>query len=426
MLVYIHVPFCRSRCNYCAFYSLPMQSFATGDEKQIFKEYEENLLKELDATYNRLGKQSIQSVFFGGGTPSILPVESISSIMDHMRKNFDFTPKAEITLEANPESLRKPETAKALLDCGINRLSIGLQSLDDKNLKVLGRPHKAADAMKAIYAAREAGFSNINVDLMWALPGQSVRQWLQTLKDVMNLGPDHISAYGLTLETGTPLEEDVESGRLVLPPERDQSIMFMEGAALLEASGYLHYEISNFARMGFQCRHNLGYWEGRDYLGLGPSATSTINGRRWTNPANLKAWVEAVQKGTTQKNAELLSPQTRILETIMLRLRTARGLRLKAYNELCGRDFLRDNLRLVQAMHENGLIRIRNGYLSLTRSGMLVSNSIIANLFERAQKIFAENEVSFNPAALEENLSGGAISPDNSVGTALPVVWPEV
>lgn len=426
MLVYIHVPFCRSRCNYCAFHSIPLNSLPPGNEREVFREYEEGLLKEIDKNHETMGKQEIQSVFFGGGTPGILPPETIHAIMDRLRTHFDFTPKAEITLEANPESLRTPDQAKALLDCGINRLSIGLQSLDDKTLRVLGRPHKVNDGMKALYAAREAGFANINVDLMWGLPGQSVRQWLQTLKDVINLGPDHISSYGLTLEVGTKLEQDCESGKLVLPPERDQSIMFMEGAALLEAAGYLHYEISNFARMGFQCRHNLGYWEGRDYLGLGPTATSTINGRRWTNPAELASWKEAIEKGGAQRNAELLAPETRILELIMLRLRTARGLRLKAYHDLCDRDFVKDNQRLIQAMHENGLIRIRNGYLSLTRSGMLVSNSIIANLFERQQKIFSEKQISFNPEALEESLSGGMISPDNSEGTALPVSWPEV
>lgn len=425
MLVYIHVPFCRSRCNYCAFYSTPLNALPSGDGERLFKEYEEGILRELDTYHKTFGKQGIDSVFFGGGTPSVLPVESLNSIMNRLHQNFDFSPKAEITLEANPESLRVAGSAKALLESGVNRLSIGVQTLDDGLLKMLGRPHRGSDAMKAIYAAREAGFANINVDLMWGLPGQSIRQWLQTLKDVMNLGPDHISSYGLSLEPGTSLERESESGRLVLPPERDQSMMFMEGAALLESGGYLHYEISNFARMGFQCRHNLGYWEGRDYLGLGPAATSTINGRRWTNPANMASWLESVGKGTGQRNAELLTPQTRILEFIMLRLRTARGLRLKAYHEVCNRDFVRDNLRLVKAMHENGLIRIRNGYLSLTRSGMLVSNSIIANLFERAQKIFSENEISFNPAALEESLSGGAISPDNSIGTALPVIWPD-
>jgi len=173
--------------------------------------------------------------------------------------------------------------------------------------------------------------------------------------------------------------------------------MYMEGAELLESAGYIHYEISNFARMGFQCRHNLGYWEGADYLGLGPSAASTLNGRRWTNPAVALEWTAAVKSGAPDAEAEDLSVQTRVLELIMLRLRTARGLRVKAYRELTGRDFLRDHRALIHALHERGLIRIRNGYLRFTRSGMLVSNSILA-------KFFADTEAKFPDAGKQEAL----------------------
>jgi oxygen-independent coproporphyrinogen-3 oxidase len=166
--------------------------------------------------------------------------------------------------------------------------------------------------------------------------------------------------------------------------------MYVEGAELLETEGYLHYEISNFARMGFQCRHNLGYWEGADYLGLGPSATSTLNGRRWTNPTLALEWTAAVKSGAPDAEAETLSAQARVLELIMLRLRTSRGLRVKAYRDLTGRDFLRDHKALIHALHERGLIRIRNGYLRLTRSGMLVSNSILAKLFADTEAKFLD------------------------------------
>ena len=265
-----------------------------------------------------------------------------------------------------------------------------MQSMDEGMLRVLGRPHKAQDSLHVAFLAREAGCTNINLDLMWGLPGQSVRQWLQTLKDVIRMAPDHISAYGLTLEPGTAIELDVEEGRLTLPPERDQNIMFMEGAAMLEQHGYLHYEISNFARMGFQCRHNMGYWEGEDYLGLGPSATSTVNNRRWTNPSSQAAWNARTREGKLAQDVEELSPETRVLELLMLRLRTARGLRIAAYREMTGRDFVRDHQRLVQALHENSLIRIRQGYLRLTRSGMLVSNSILSNLFARTREVLRQ------------------------------------
>ena len=404
MLVYIHVPFCSTRCRYCAFYSNPLGRGVDPTSSPVVRDYVDTLFMELAHWGDRLGDSTVQTVFFGGGTPSLLPPRVIGLIMERIGRYFKLAHKAEVTLEANPESLRGGHRVTQYLDAGINRLSIGIQSLDESMLRMLGRPHKAQDSMHAAFLAREAGCANINVDLMWGLPGQSVRQWLQTLKDVMRMSPDHISAYGLTIEPGTPLELDVEDGRLILPPERDQNIMFMEGAALLEQHGYMHYEISNFARMGFQCRHNMGYWEGEDYLGIGPSATSTIAGRRWTNPASQKAWDSRTRDGSLGQEVEELTPQTRVLELLMLRLRTARGLHVKAYREMTGRDFVRDHQRLVQALHENGLIRIRNGYLRLTRSGMLVSNSILSNLFARTREVLKQGlgpgaKPDVNPAA---------------------------
>lgn len=430
MLVYIHVPFCRTRCNYCAFHSIPLGRGVDAASSPKLRDYVDTLLMELALHADTLGGTDVQSVFFGGGTPSLLPPRIVGVILERLGRYFHLGDKTEITLEANPESLRGPQVVPDLLAAGINRLSIGIQSLDEAMLRTLGRPHKAQDSLNAVFAAREAGCANISMDLMWGLPGQSVRQWLQTLKDAVRIAPDHISAYGLTLEPGTPLELECEEGRLVLPPERDQNIMFMEGAAFLEANGYLHYEISNFARMGFQCRHNLGYWEGVDYLGLGPSATSAIAGHRWTNPASQRAWDNKVRSGALKQEPEVLTPVVRVLELIMLRLRTARGLRLRAYRDLTGRDFLRDHQRLIQALHENGLIRIRNGYLRLTRSGMLVSNAIIANLFERTETMLAREPL---PA------EGGAVAPARDENVAIPlmtkaprateirpVVWPTV
>lgn len=419
MIAYIHVPFCKSRCNYCAFHSDAIGPTGNPLSSPLVRSFVDNLLLEIAHFAEVYPNEKIQSIFFGGGTPSLLPPQIISAILGRIKKGFNVSPKAEITLEANPESLRQRSVLEDYLAAGINRLSMGIQSLDDATLKMLGRPHKAQDGLNAFYLAREAGFANINVDLMWGLPGQSIRQWLQTLKDVERIAPDHISPYCLSLEPGTRIEQQCEAGELVLPPERDQSIMFMQGAAYLEAAGYLHYEISNFARMGFQCRHNLGYWEGASYLGFGPSSTSTIGDKRWTNPANLAAWTETIKRGELGKNPEILSPKTRALELVMLRLRTARGLRLKAYKDMTGKDFLTDHQRFVQTIHENGLVKIRNGYLSLTRSGMLVSNSIISNLFERMKKTLPDDFKGIQPQ--EPDLDSLA-APDP--GGAMPVSWP--
>ena len=428
MLVYIHVPFCRTRCNYCAFHSIPLGRGVDAATSPQVRDYVDTLLMELALHADRLGGSDIQSVFFGGGTPSLLPPRIVGIILERLGRHFNLGDKTEITLEANPESLRGPQVVPDLLAAGVNRLSIGIQSLDETMLRTLGRPHKAQDSLHAVFAAREAGCANISMDLMWGLPGQSVRQWLQTLKDAVRMAPDHISAYGLTLEPGTTLELECEEGRLALPPERDQNIMFMEGAAYLEAHGYLHYEISNFARMGFQCRHNIGYWEGADYLGLGPSSTSTIAGKRWTNPASQRAWDNKVRSGVIGQSPEELTPAVRVLELIMLRLRTSRGLRLKAYRQMTGRDFLRDHQRIMQALHENGLIRIRNGYLRLTRSGMLVSNAIIANLFERTEALLTSEplEAGEKVQALAEDKSETLplATKARSKPEIRPVVWP--
>ena len=416
MLVYIHVPFCRTRCNYCAFHSSALGRGVEPAASPAVRDYVDTLFLEIARKADRYAGEQVSSVFFGGGTPSLLPPRILGLIMERIARYFTLAPRAEITLEANPDSLQAAGTAADLLAAGINRLSLGVQSLDDRLLRMLGRPHRAADAIRAYNFAREAGFANVGVDLLWGLPEQGVRNWLEGLKEIVQLAPEHISAYNLTLEPGTALEEECRIGRLALPPERDQNIMFMEGSALLESAGYLHYEISNFARMGFQCRHNTGYWEGAPYLGLGPSATSTIGERRFTNPASQREWSSLVQEDT-EPAAEILSPEVRLLELIMLRLRTSRGLRLKAYRDLTGRDFTQDHQRLIQALHENGLIRIREGYMRLTRSGMLVSNSILANIFEqtrsslhRGDDALAKDAPGQTPAAGEQFVQ--------------PVVWP--
>ncbi len=395
MLLYIHVPFCRARCRYCSFHSLAIGKM-NSSTSSLLRQYVDTLFLELALWGDRLGRPQVGSVFFGGGTPSLLPAGVIGAVLDRASRAFKLAKGAEITLEGNPESLLEPGYMSDLLRAGVNRLSVGVQSLHDPDLRLLGRIHGPREAVHTVMAARVAGVQNINLDLIWGLPGQRVRMWLRMLKEVLQLRPEHLSLYGLSLEPGTPLEEAFARKEFELPPERDLAHMYVEGAELLESAGYIHYEISNFARMGFQCRHNLGYWEGQEYLGFGPSASSTVGGRRWTNPPSALEWTAAVKSGAPDAEAEILSPTTRVLELIMLRLRTARGLRVKAYRELTGRHFFSDHKQLIQALHERGLIRIRDGYLRLTRSGMLVSDSILAKFFTDSQAKLPQNGIS-NP-----------------------------
>lgn len=375
MHIYIHVPFCVRKCRYCSFYSKEPEP----DEINV---YVQHVLREIRLQGERFGKIPVSTVFFGGGTPSLLEPSAVSAILERLASVFSITGEPEISLEANPDSILRPNLFTDLLRCGVNRLSIGIQSLDDGHLSVLGRSHDSSQAIRAVTGAHAAGFVNVGVDLIWALPGQKLKNWLEELKYVcLHLKPEHLSCYGLTLEPGTALNTDCESGTLTVPANDRQALMFMRGAEFLEEKGYLHYEVSNFSRMGYQCRHNLGYWEGREYLGFGPAAVSTVKNRRWTNPSDMRRYFAEVNTGRIGENAEILDLQARISELMMLRLRTARGMRLKAYEELTGRSFFADHQALVNLLHKKGLVRISNGYLRLTRNGMLVSNSIVSRIF---------------------------------------------
>ena len=398
MLVYVHVPVCRRKCRYCSFHSEVLPSAGSGNK---VRRYTDTLFMEIAQAGDRLGGQKVSSIFFGGGTPSLLPARTVGHILEKIHRAFKVDRKAEISMEANPESLKSSMIAREYLRAGVNRMSLGVQSLDDAMLQMLGRPHTVREAVAAYSAVRTAGFANVSMDLIWGLPGQSVRAWMQQIGEMLRLQPDHLSCYNLTLEEGTPMSADYDEGLFQLPPERDQATMFVNGAEILEEAGVMQYEVSNFARMGFQCRHNLGYWEGEEYIGFGPSATSTVASRRWTNPLSHAAWERQVQAGRLPEEIEDIDPVNRVLELIMLRLRTTRGMRVKAYKELTGRSFFEDNQKLIHALHKNGLIRIRDGYLRLTRNGMLVSNSILGAFFDSSREHLA-----LAPARAEEALFG--------------------
>lgn len=364
MLLYVHTPFCRSKCRYCSFYS---KVFDMGEVES----FTASLAAEMRYWGERLGRPEVRTVYFGGGTPSLLPEWALGGIFPVLRECFRIREGAEFTFEANPDSAADAAYFRLLLDHGVNRLSLGVQSLDDDALRMLGRPHTAGAALASYGQARRAGFGNIGLDLLWGLPGQRPWTWLGTLREIVKLRPEHLSCYGLTLEPGTALEAAVSDGELALPPEKEQAAMFVQGAEMLEGEGYLQYEVSNFSRMGFQSRHNMGYWEGEDYLGLGPSAVSTLGGVRRENPRDLGVYGRQAKEGGFGAGGERLTEEERISEFVMLSLRTSRGLDLKAYRKMTGRNFLGENERLVQALRANELIRISGGRLRLDRKSVV-------------------------------------------------------
>lgn len=383
--LYVHAPFCRAKCRYCAFYSQP--TGPQGPETHVLSRYLDALEAEMDFGAQAHGRVAAPTLFFGGGTPSLLGAEALARIISGLRQRFALAPDAEISLEANPDSAT-PELLHAAHDLGVNRLSLGVQSLDDASLKALGRAHDARRARQAFDCARGAGFENIGLDLIFGLPGQSVGAWLDTLRQALAFAPEHLSCYGLTVEPGTPLAMD-RAALAACADEDGQAEMFLRGSELLEAAGYAHYEISNFAKPGRQCRHNLACWRGEDVLGFGPAAVSTMKAQeagletplRWANPADLETWSRLVLSGRTgQARRETLSPEIRAREGLMLALRTAQGLDLEAYAKATGLGLRATHAALLAQLQAAGLVVLSAERLRLTRAGMLVSNSVIRAL----------------------------------------------
>lgn len=392
MLLYLHVPFCRQRCLYCSFYSQAL------GRRTVPADYVQTLIQEIrlwgmhSCAFQAMnddqgGAATITSVFFGGGTPSLLDAADVAAILDTCASTFSIAQDAEITLEGNPESLRDTSKTKALARAGINRISMGVQSMHNDDLLGLGRIHTVADVRAARDAIRAAGIASLNLDLMWGLPGQREAAWIDNLRLVCELEPEHLSCYALTIEEGTVLGERARAGTLTLPDEETCGRMYAEGLSFLEDQGFCQYEISNYARTGCQCRHNLGYWHNENYLGAGPAAVSTLNGTRCTNPDDYGLWLAQVRKGQFTQDRERLSAHDQLLETVMLRLRMREGLPLALYHALSGREFLSDHEVLVSALRQDGLMTVENGFAALTGKGLLVSNDIVARLFETIDEL---------------------------------------
>lgn len=374
MELYLHIPFCVKKCAYCDFLSFPQ-----GPDVQ--RRYADRLIDEIKTASAGFRDTTVTSVFVGGGTPSILDSEDMVRIFDALRQNFKIAEDAEISMEANPGTV----TEKKLRDyrkAGINRLSFGLQSAENEELKALGRIHTYEEFLESYHMARACGFANINVDLMSALPGQTVESWMETLRKVAELKPEHISAYSLIIEEGTPFFEKYgdDRGDGLLPDEDAERDMYHQTKTFLKELGYERYEISNYAKSGYECRHNIGYWTGVPYLGLGLGASSYINGCRFCNTSDLTEYLEC---SSVQRCDEIaLTDRDMQEEYFFVGLRLTKGVSLKGFEERFGMKADDVYPGLLGRIVDDGCAEIVDGYFRLTEYGMDVSNYVMAQFLQ--------------------------------------------
>ncbi len=357
--LYVHVPFCRTKCVYCDFYSVTR----TGLEDAWL----DSLAREIALYKDRFTR--FDSLYIGGGTPTCLDERRMAALFHTLHEHFTFSAGAEITMEANPDDLDGPRLTR-IKSLGVNRLSLGVQSFDDNELAFLRRRHTAAGAERAVSAAGDVGFSNIGIDLMYGLPGQTHDTWLATMTRAVSFSPAHLSCYQLTPEGETPLSRMVGTGGLLLPDEEQSADLFLLTSRFLEAHGYMHYEVSNFAASKrLCCRHNQKYWEHVDYLGLGPAAHSFDGTGRWWNHRSVERYCEALNRGMRPvEGEESLSPEQLELETLYLGLRTSHGVGLPSLGK--------ESLPAVRELKRAGLVTIRAGRLRPSRRGYLVADSL--------------------------------------------------
>ena len=363
--LYVHIPFCVRKCSYCSFCSFSADEETKG-------RYVNALLSQIASSPE--DGRAVDSVFFGGGTPSLLSSEDFSRIFSALRKKYCFAEDAEITVEVNPGTLSE-EKASVLYALGVNRISMGLQSAIDSELRTLGRIHSLAQFLESYRLLRKTGFDNINIDLMYAIPGQTQESLEKTLSLVTSLAPEHISAYSLIIEENTPFGKNKES--LLLPSEEEETKMYALICEMLANSGYLHYEISNYAKENKLCRHNLRYWQGGDYLGLGLAAHSLYLGERFAMPELLEDYLRAPSVVLSRERRDLAAEAE---EFVMLGLRTSEGISLSEYRARFGTDLLLGREEKIGLYRCLGYLRISEDRLALTEAGFYLSNAIICEL----------------------------------------------
>ncbi len=369
--LYIHVPFCQKRCLYCDFYSNTDMGYQEA--------YLSALIREMELRKNYLEGETLETIYFGGGTPSQLSVENLDRIFEAIYRHFPVNQDMEITLEANPDDMT-PTYVAALRSLPVNRISMGVQSFDAADLKFLNRRHDREEALRAVRLCQEHNLYNISIDLIYGLPGQTPEKWQKNLDEVLRLDIPHISAYHLIYEEGTALYRLLEAGKIIAVDEETSLELFTLLIENLAAAGYQHYEISNFARPGWYARHNSSYWKGKKYLGLGPSAHSYNGMEREWNVASLPEWLKGIQTGKPALENEQLDENTCYNEYIMTHLRTMWGIDLNELSEKFGEKKLKYCLNIAQTYEKRNLLLQKDGKLTLTKEGIFVSDGIMSDL----------------------------------------------
>lgn len=380
--LYVHIPFCVRKCAYCDFLSAP----ADTQERTL---YIDALTEEIRARKNDFTAYRVSTIFLGGGTPSILEGDDSARIFRALQENFDISDDAEITMEVNPGTVTE-EKAASWRKSGVNRLSIGLQSADDRELKMLGRIHTYREFLDTWKIVREAGFENVNVDLISAIPGQNLRSWSETLRKAADLGPEHISAYSLIVEEGTPFYErygdgsgeDEDKGNHLppLPDEDTEREIYKATEKILAEYGYHRYEISNYAKTGYECRHNLGYWERKEYLGLGLGASSLLSECRFHNTADMEKYLRFYENAGTDicEDIEHLSVEDQMEEFMFLGLRKTVGISVDDFRKAFGREIREVYGEQMRKLEEQRLIEYSGNRVRLTERGTDISNYVFS------------------------------------------------
>lgn len=366
--LYIHIPFCIKKCNYCDFLS-----WQAGEIEQ--EAYYKALLKEIEHTHVP-EEYVVSSIYIGGGTPSIFPGEWIGSILEALQKMVPFAKGAEISIECNPGTVDE-EKLKVYSEAFINRISFGLQSCHNEELKILGRIHTYETFLESYDMARKAGFENINVDLMSGLPRQTLEAFEDSLRTVAKLGAEHISAYSLIVEEGTPFARQV----LELPEEETERLMYERTHDILKEYGYEQYEISNYAKKGFSCKHNIGYWKRVEYLGIGLGAASLFTDMRYSHTSNMEEYLQCShQPERIRREVEILNEKAKMEEFIFLGMRMLNGVSFAEFREKFSKDLFMVYGNGISKMKEQGLISYTQGRLQLTRAGISLSNYVFGEI----------------------------------------------